>query len=198
MYKGKAESNSALQPVYEALQVPIFEVIKNADKVILVEGIYDKYAIELFFELSTDYTLFPGTSAASIIKNIQFLNAFGINYIAIWDNDKEGVSAKKKASQLFGEHESIRFDLLPLLSNNKRRMEGMITSKDLDDIRKKIGLPEDSTYERVISSLYFESKEIRTKIISDTSTITKNNFKILKEILDKRFKKVEQQLENRL
>lgn len=197
VYKGKSETTSALQPIYEALQIPAFEFIRENDKVIIVEGIYDKYSIELFSDIEDGYTLFPSTSADAIIKNIQFLNAFRKNYIAIWDNDKEGIAASKKASKIFGEHEAIRFDLLPLLDAPKRRMEDMINSEDIAYIRNNLGLPEDANYERIISALYFKSLVTRKKIISKTTDATRDNFKILKSIIEKRFNLANEQINKR-
>lgn len=197
VYKGKSETTSALQPIYEALQIPAFEFIRENDKVIVVEGIYDKYSIELFSDLEDGYTLFPSTSADAIIKNIQFLNAFRKNYIAIWDNDSEGISASKKASKIFGEHEAIRFDLLPKSDATKRCMEDMINNKDIALIRDNLGLPENANYERVISSLYFKSSVIRKKIISKTTSTTRGNFEILKSIIEKRFGLVNEQINER-
>ncbi|HEX8565629.1 MAG TPA: AAA family ATPase [Pyrinomonadaceae bacterium] len=185
----KIENTNAFQPVLEALQTPAFEFSIGTEKVIAVEGIYDKYAIELMVELDKSTCILPGTSADSIIKNIQYLNAFNKTYIAIWDNDEEGEKNYKKAAKFFGEIESEKFDLLPKVSSKKRRMEEMFSKKDLDLFKTKIGLKPDATYESIISSLYYTDKKERQNILSTVSTETKDNFKILSNIIEKRFKK---------
>lgn len=196
-FKCKSETTSAMQPIYEALQIPAFEFIRNNEKVILVEGIYDKYAIEIFANTEDEYTIFPGTSADAVIKNIQFMNAFRKIYIAIWDNDTEGTATLKKATKLFGEKEAIRFDLLPLLDLKKRRMEEMIAQEDMQYLTNTLKLEEGTSYERIISTLYFKSKSVRSKIVAKTTDGTKKNFKILKQIIEKRFSQVQQQIEKR-
>jgi len=190
--KTKAENINAFQPIHEALQISSFETIISNQKVIAVEGIYDKYAISLMINLDDSIFILPGTSADSIIKNIQYLNAFNKTYIAIWDNDDEGEKNYKKATKFFGEVEAEKFDLLPNNGSKKRRMEEMFSKKDLSLFRTKLGLNSDATYESVVSILYFTDKKEKQKILSLISKETKDNFAILKTIIDKRLKKSEE------
>ncbi len=185
----KVENTYAFQPVLEALQTPAFESSIRNEKVIAVEGIYDKYAIQLMTKLDDSTYILPGTNADSIFKNIQYLNAFNKTYIAIWDNDEEGQTVYKKAIKFFGEIESEKFDLLPKNGSKKRRMEEMFLKKDIDLLRTKLGLNSDATYESIISSLFYSNKRERQKIVSSISKETKSNFDILKTIIDKRLKK---------
>lgn len=185
----KVENTYAFQPVLEALQTPAFESSIRNEKVIAVEGIYDKYAIQLMTKLDDSTYILPGTNADSIFKNIQYLNAFNKTYIAIWDNDEEGQTVYKKAIKFFGEIESEKFDLLPKNGSKKRRMEEMFLKKDIDLLRTKLGLNSDATYESIISSLFSSNKRERQKIVSSISKETKSNFDILKTIIDKRLKK---------
>src|SRR5690606_21297003 len=85
LVKTKIEHTNAYQPIFEALQINALQMESKMNKFIAVEGIYDKYVIQIFVNLSNDIGFFPGTSAASIIKNIQLLIAFNKQYIAIWD-----------------------------------------------------------------------------------------------------------------
>jgi 5S rRNA maturation endonuclease (ribonuclease M5) len=185
----KVENTNAFQPVLEALQTPAFESSIVNEKVIVVEGIYDKYAVELMVKLDNSIFILPGTSADSIIKNIQYLNGFNKTYIAIWDNDDEGEKSYKRATKFFGEIESEKFDLLPLIGTKKRRMEEMFSKKDLDLFRTKLGLNSSANYESIISTLFYSDKKTRQKILASTSKETNNNFLILKDIIDKRMKK---------
>lgn len=188
--KTNVENTTAFQPVLEALQTPAFEVsIGNNEKIIAVEGIYDKYAIELMIKFDNSTRILPGTSADSILKNIQYLNAFNKLYIAIWDNDPEGEESYKKAKKFFGEIESEKFDLLPKGRSKKRRMEEMFLGADLEMIKDKLGLNSSATYESVVSTLYFADKKEKQKIVSAISEETKNNFLILEKVIEKRFLK---------
>jgi len=191
-FQSKIENNSAFQPIYEALQISAFQYGTRNSKIIVVEGIYDKYAIELMVELS-DTSILPSTSANSIIKNIQFLNAYGKTYIAIWDNDEEGRKQYSAAKKFFGEFEAERFDLLPLLGKAKRRMEDMFDDDDYKLIRQELGLEEAVPYEKLISTLYFSKKKIKNSIRLKLSEETQKRFSILKDIIDKKIEISEKQ-----
>lgn len=194
--KTKSENRSAFQPIQEALQISAFTFGTTSDKVIAVEGIYDKYVIEIMLKLPKTCIL-PGTSANSITKNIQFLNGYNKTYIAIWDNDNEGQKEYKNACQLFGEEESRKFDLLPKDGLDKRKMETMFEQKDFLMISEELSLNKDAEYEKIISSLYFTTPQTRSKIVELISQETHKRFEILNRIIEKRFgqsKEVEDRL----
>jgi predicted ATP-dependent endonuclease of OLD family len=189
LVKTNAESSTAYQPIFEALQMSAFNIEHSKLPVIAVEGIYDKYVIELFVDLKEKVFLLPGTSANSIIKNIQFLNGFNRMYVAIWDNDDEGKLQYEKAKSYFGEFESKKFDRLPSRKDGKsRRMEQMFNQEDLDFIRVELGLEQDISYERIVANLYFSKKEKRKKIVQGITDSSKSNFSALKAIIEKRLK----------
>lgn len=186
-HRPSSKNNSAYQPIQEAIQMPAFSEIRKDIIVIAVEGIYDKYTIEIFGTLNTisEYYILPGTSAASIIQSIQYLNGFGRNYIALWDNDKEGREKLNLASKLFGEQESFRFALLPSEEGRNRKMETMISEEDYSFMKKELMLNSDCSYEKIISSLYFSNPSKRKEIISNVSQKTKDNFNILQKVFEK-------------
>jgi ABC-type cobalamin/Fe3+-siderophores transport system ATPase subunit len=179
------ETINAYQPIFEALHIPAFTDFYTKNKIILVEGIYDRYAIFMFCDLNDDTFILPGTSADSIIKNLQLVIGFSKKYIAIWDNDEEGKEKYQKASKLFGEYEAKFFDMLPLINKKKRKMEQMFENKDLEKIGQELSLPDNSSYEKIILELYYSKK--RNKVINSISDTTKKNFSILSEIIKKRF-----------
>ncbi|MBC8183332.1 AAA family ATPase [candidate division KSB1 bacterium] len=187
--KPKKENLSAFQPLLDALQIPAFDFYNNDNPIIAVEGIYDKYVIKMFVDLDFDYTILPGTSANSIVKNIQFLNGFLKNYIAIWDNDDEGRKEYNRALKLFGQKEGERFDKLPLLSKKTRKMEQMFENDDWEKIRAKLGLPPEADYEKIISILYFSNKSKLNELKLNLSNSTIRNFSTLGKIIEKRFVK---------
>lgn len=198
--KGKSELNSAYQPIHEALETSVFQSINNDSKIIAVEGIYDKYAISLFTKINEDeISIIPGTSASSIKKNIQFLNGYEKDYIAIWDNDKEGRKEFNDAKKIFGEIESERFDLLPALENGNRKMEDMFLEKDLMMLGKELlGEGNAADYENIISSLYHAKRTIKKSLIEKCSKETKENFTILDKVIKKRFQQSKELYENKI
>ncbi|TMI72082.1 MAG: hypothetical protein E6H09_11170 [Bacteroidetes bacterium] len=191
--KTAVEDSNAYQPIVEALQISALNFINTNNPVIVVEGIYDKYAIELFVDLDFKVSILPGTSANSIVKNIQFLNAFNCSYIAIWDNDKEGRENYDKACKFYGQFECKKFDKLPLLELDNRRMERMFERDDIERIATFLEFDSNVQYEKIISTLYFSKPDFKKKVLDSISNKTKQNFLILKEIIEKRFSMKEEE-----
>jgi len=185
----KKEIINAYQPISDALQIPIFDDFNSNSKIILVEGIYDKYVISIFCELDSDVSIVPGTSADSIVKNLQFVIGFSKKYIAIWDNDEEGDKKYKVAYKLFGEHEAMFFGKLPLNKKKTRKMEQMFENDDLKNICHALDLPDNSSYEKIILELYYNKN--KKKIIENVSGATKGNFSSLSIMIKKGFEKYE-------
>ena len=184
--KTTSKNRSAMQPVYEALYIPEYETIGRNEKVICVEGIYDKYAIEYFYSLQDGLRLYPSTNADAIISNISSFIAYQKTYIALWDNDKEGDKSLGQAKRVFGPYEAQRFIQLPKMNKSKMRMEEMIEQADYTFLRKELALPEDASYATIISTLYFLSDEKkRNRIISGVSEATKSNFSALEKLIIK-------------
>lgn len=184
--KLKKENINAYQPIFDALQIPSYNLFNNTKPIIAVEGIYDKYSILLFCDTSEEVNILPGTSADSIVKNIQYLNGFVRPYIAIWDNDAEGRDKYDKACKLFGEHEAQKFDKLPLRGKRNRKMEKMFEDNDLIKIQKYLKLSTDAGYEKIISTLFFSNKPTKNKVRDLLSSDTKKNFEILSSVINKR------------
>lgn len=168
--KTNGEKLVALQPMYEALQINGQQFSGGVKPMVAVEGIYDKYAIGLFVRGSKRFDLLPGTSANSIVKNIQFLNAFGIGYVAVWDNDKEGRKEFQRAKDAYGAVESKRFILLPDVNGkNNTRMEDFFLEEDLDGFRTLLRLESNSSYESTMVALFYASDEIKSKAVAGVS-----------------------------
>ena len=183
------EKINAYQPILDALQIPIFDDFHSNSKIILVEGIYDRYTISIFCELDSDISIIPGTSAESIVKNLQFVIGFSKKYIAIWDNDEEGDKRYKMACKLFGEHEAMFFSKLPSNNEKTRKMEQMFENDDLKKICNTLNLPNNSSYEKIILDLYYNKN--KKKIVENISDATKKNFSSLSTMIKKGFEKYE-------
>lgn len=182
--KTTAKKNSAMQPVYEALYIPEYEVISKDEKVLCVEGIHDKYAVECFCSFEGNIRLYPSQNAYSIINNISSFIAYGKNYIALWDNDEEGEKCFGQAKKIFGAHESNKFMLLPKMGKNKMMMETMIEDVDHQKLIEELLLPANTNYETMISTLYFMTdKRKKQKIIDGVSDETKQNFSALSKAI---------------
>lgn len=187
-YKTSSKKNSALQPLYEALMTPEYEIINKDEKILCVEGIYDKYSLELFMDIPSNCRIFPSVCAEAIINNIQYFIAYQKPYIALWDNDDEGKKCLGKAKKLFGLQESENFLLLPApKEKSKRRMEEMYSQEDLNLIRSELSLSTNATYEATISALYFCDTKKKSAIIKKVSSATKGNFETLSHMLSKHF-----------
>ena len=177
--------NHAFQPLYEALQIPFYNSLLKDDLVIAVEGIYDKYAIELFSNLEDNMKIFPSTSCEDIIKNIPYFILYNIKYMVIWDNDKAGRDSKDKARNIFGEEETKKYKVLHNKNDKDRRMEEMFENNDIMILKEKLKLPKDSSYETVLSTLYYSKQ--RNKAKEWICKETKKNFEILIKIITKTF-----------
>lgn len=193
---------SAFQPVYEALQIPEFKFISKEHRVVIVEGIYDKYALEMFSDLNKDVIFFGSANAKSIRDNIQYFIAFSIPYMALWDNDGEGQTHYNSAKKEFGDFESKKFYLLPDVNDKgKVRMEEMFEETDMKIINDILELPNDASYTMTMGTLYYSRnrerilKEVKSKLspktiasFSKLDSIIKNQFSIQKKVTNEKIK----------
>lgn len=197
LFKTKSEKTNALQPILEALHIPAFDFFDSANPVVLLEGMHDKYALELFTSLDFPFNIFPGVSADSILKTIQLMIAYARVYVAIWDNDKEGRETLEKGKKLFGEKEAEKFDLLPSNNPKKTRMEEMFTKDDFEMMRTQLSLPSEATYESLISTVYYSKASIRKRIKGKLTTSAQSNFAHLDQVIAKRIENAKKLVESR-
>lgn len=135
------------------------------------------YAIKSFCDLPENAVVIPGANAASIVDTIQHLIAWGANYVALWDNDREGEKEYAKAKKTFGEGESHKFLLLPAPSKTegKRRMEEMFSSQTISSLKGLLGMEEDTNYEALIRTLHFIDQEKKSFIIKNPWILKQKN-----------------------
>ena len=175
---------TALQPVYEALQnTPPF-LDDEDERLLVVEGIYDKYVLEIFLPKLDGLKILPSVNAHSIVQNIQFLNAYRKNYIALWDNDDEGRKEHARASKCFGEEEAKKFILLPLVDRRSMKMEKMFEEEDYVRFKEVLELPTNATYESVMVEAYYSNSSLRQKLIEVCSQTSEENFKSLGVLIE--------------
>jgi len=182
-----SKRSTAMQPVFEALQLPEYETVTHNEKILCVEGIYDKYCIESFCAISANIRLFPSVSASAIVNNIQYFIAYQKEYMALWDNDAEGKKEHGKARKMFGEQEAGNFALLPdVKDGGKVRMEEMLSASDYTLLRNELALADGAKYETIIATLYFTKKTKKAKIVKLVSDEAKSNFAALASMIDKK------------
>jgi len=175
-YKGTfATKKTTFQPLIDALQVNPFIADFNKDKVLIVEGICDRYAIDM---LKGDYDIkiLPAVNADSAIYLISLMIAWQVNYRVLWDNDKEGRKSKEKAVEYFGANESNeRFVLLPKHGvGEKTILQDLFCGQDIKMIKDSLGIPKNTSFAKTITNLYYSSK--RNGIIENVNINTKKNF----------------------
>ncbi|HXI11555.1 MAG TPA: hypothetical protein VNM92_02780 [Thermoanaerobaculia bacterium] len=175
-HKGNiSERRSAFQPVWDALHIKPFLLDLSAQRIILVEGIYDFYALEMFKQ-GRAVSAMPSVGASSIQYFVSLLIAWRVQFCVLWDNDDAGRASKASAVGTFGsEIADDRFYLLPLLgARRKRRLEDLFEDGDILMFKAKMSLPANASFEKVIASLYYWP--MRTEILNAVSRNTRNNF----------------------
>ncbi len=175
--KTKTKKTSELQPVYEALGIADWDFFSQNQKIIMVEGIHDKYAIEKFCNKFEGYVILPGVNAESIYNNIPKMIAYDKPYICIWDNDDEGINYFEKSKKAFGKIEEKKMFILPNLYNkNKVRMEEMFNDEDFKNLCEILQLNKNSSYSSIMTALVTSTDEIIEKCKSVISEKTKSSF----------------------
>lgn len=170
---------SELQPVYEALGVCDWDYFSQTQKVIAVEGIYDKYAIELFTSLrgNSEYVIMPCSNAEAAYNQIPKFIAYGKKYAVLWDNDDEGQKYCNKAKTTFKKLEEHKFLVLPNNRGKKKvRMEEMFENNDISKLAEFLGLNKNASYENVLVSLVASSEAQIKKSKEVLSNETLENF----------------------
>jgi len=184
-FKGSVKDRkSAFQPIIDALQIkPFLLDLTTKEKTIIVEGIYDYYCFEMFKD-KNGVGFLPAANANSIRYFISLMIAWGINYNALWDNDIEGTTEKRKATDYFGDEEKKHFFCLPLVGRQKERiLQDLFVSNDLMMIREDLGIPTNSSFEKTILTLFYAPKAKRILILKRVSTKTRQNFRDVLDIL---------------
>lgn len=160
------KKNSELQPVYEALDIADWDFFSQAKRILLVEGIHDKYAMEFFCDLPKDVVIFPGTSASSIYERIPQCIAYGKKYFALWDNDDEGREYYQKSCDKFGKIESEKYHVLPKIGKRTHiRMEAMVGNEALQIIKHYLDMPQNSSYQKVMIAVTGLSQSEKRKVL---------------------------------
>ena len=176
-YKGNIlERRSAFQPVLDALQIKPFLLDLSHSRTIIVEGIFDYYAMEIFRQ-NRPIGILPSVGADSIKYYVSLMIAWQISFRALWDNDDAGRKAKRNTEDLFGSEIAEKsFFLLPASQGTKRIMQNLFDPHDLKLFREELGIPE-SSFEKTIAALFFSPQ--KGELVAKISQKTRANFEEL-------------------
>lgn len=165
--------DAAFQPIFEALQIRPAALDLDQKRVLVVEGLYDFLAYDMF--KTADMAIVPAVNANSIQYHISWLLAWGVDYRALWDNDEEGREKFEQASSYFGAEEANRsFRLIPLRNKKKRRLEELFDDADLSRMKSACNLPNSAKFNKVLLAVYYSVD--RKLILDSLGTDTKKAF----------------------
>ncbi len=192
-YQGYSDESkkSPILPILNSLRKTIIDYIKENEKkkILIVEGLYDKYAISIFCQSSkwADIEVFPSVGASQIADNMSEFSYYKKkDILALFDNDEAGIQAyndTNKSNALYLNLKDGYFE-----DNSKSLvMNDYFDSEELKNLSQSLkskGYETYGEYKETLRILY-ENKELvneNKKIL--TKTI--NNFAQLEEeILEK-------------
>lgn len=169
------EKRSAFQPVVDALQIKPFLLDLTNRFVVIVEGICDFYAFDMF-KGNRDISVLPSVGAESIAYYISLMIAWRIEYRALWDADPAGTKAKIKAIEKFGEAEAAGrfFDLSTASQTKSKILQDLFAGADITKIKKGLELPLDTSFEKMMATMFYAPN--RQDILNEISAATKRLF----------------------
>jgi ABC-type cobalamin/Fe3+-siderophores transport system ATPase subunit len=167
------ERRSAFQPVLDALQIKPFLLDFSHSRTIIVEGMCDYYAMELFRQ-NRPVGILPSVGAESVKFYVSLMIAWQINFRALWDNDNAGRKARGDAENHFGSEVAGKsFYLLPGSQASKRIMQDLFDPQDLRLFREELGIP-DSSFEKTVAATFYSPR--KGELIARASQTTRANF----------------------
>lgn len=168
---------SAFQPILDSLNIKPYHLDLAERNVLIVEGIFDYYAFEMF-KGDVPVNILPAVGADSIKYHISHMIAWDINYRALWDNDDEGRTQYEKAVVFFGKEEAkSKFWLLDFDGRKNAILQNLIEGDDMKLIKSELEIPSNSSFQKVMMGLYFSDK--KKKILKRVSAKTKDNFTLV-------------------
>ncbi|MBP9701882.1 MAG: AAA family ATPase [Candidatus Pacebacteria bacterium] len=178
-YDSVTGKKNAFQPIYDALQLKPF-AFDVSNRVVLVEGIYDYYCLNMFLG-KTDIHFLPSLNADSVLYYTSLMIGWGIDFNTLWDNDSEGRVAQEKALIKFGNELGKKMHLLPLKGKQKKCiMQDLVDGVDMLMIKNELDILGNSSFEKTIASLFYSNG--RAKILEKVSTKTFENFETVQSL----------------
>lgn len=155
------------QPIMDAIKINNhIQIDANQDKVILVEGITDFYALKLFwdiYEKLENIRLLPCEGAGGIGTNIAYMLAWNIPFAILLDNDKAGKNAIKSITKFYTTSMEERIITYP-----HGELEKEIVDSEIRIMKEIFDIPQMDNIKKHWISMYFSNKksniDIQTKL----------------------------------
>lgn len=186
-YQGYSNESkkSPILPILNSFRKTIIDYIKynETKKILIVEGLHDKYALNVFCESPkwAEIEIFPSVGAPQIADNMSEFSYYKNDVLALFDNDEAGVAAMNKINSknaiLLNVREGYKED-----NSKKLEMDDLFDSEELSNLSIKmssVGIENFGTYKDIIRLLY-ENKHLIEKY-KDILPKTLDNFKKLEE-----------------
>ena len=190
-YKGYADADkkSPILPILNAFRKTVIDYIhgNEAKKILIVEGLYDKYAISVFCKSPkwAEVEIFPSVGASQIADNMAEFAYYKKDILALFDNDDAGIDAYKKikTNAMYIDVDSGYFED----SSKSLVMDNLFDVEELAKVSEALkndGIMNYSTYKDVLKILY-EDKSLVVKYKDLLQKTTSNFAKLENSILHK-------------
>lgn len=169
-YKGYSDESkkSPILPILNAFRKTVIDYIRDnkTKKILIVEGLHDKYAIQVFCDSPklAEVEVFPSVGASQIADNMFEFIYYKNDTIALFDNDEAGCEAfdkiKDKHAMLLDVKEGYRED-----PSKSLIMNDLFETDELNNLSNSLlsdGIENYGTYKNIINLLY-ENKELVQK-----------------------------------
>ena len=139
----------------------------EAQKILIVEGLYDKYALNVFCKSPKwlNVEIFPSVGASQIADNISEFAYYKNDILALFDNDEPGVKAYNTIKT---KNNAIVLDVQEGFKEDPSKsivMDNLFDINELANLSTKLssdGLENFATYKDILRILY-ENKELVEK-----------------------------------
>lgn len=190
-YKGYADADkkSPILPILNAFRKTVIDYIhgNESKKILIVEGLYDKYAISVFCKSPkwAEVEIFPSVGASQIADNMSEFAYYKKDILALFDNDDAGIDAYKKikTNAMYIDVDSGYFED----SSKSLVMDNLFDVEELAKVSETLkndGIMNYSTYKDVLKILY-EDKSLVAKYKDLLQKTTSNFAKLENSILHK-------------
>lgn len=193
-YKGYSDEDkkSPILPILNAFRKTVIDYIKlrGTKKILIVEGLYDKYAISVFCHSPkwSEVEIFPSVGASQIADNMAEFAYYKNDALALFDNDKAGIEAydNKGIREINKMYINIK-EGYKENSSSSLVMNDLFEKNELDSLSDKLeedGYKTYHDYKNILKVLY-DNKSFVDKYKSLLTNTLKNFEELETNILEK-------------
>lgn len=169
-YKGYDDANkkSPILPILSAFRKTVIDFIRSNEtkKILVVEGLFDKYALSVFGQSPkwAEVEIFPSVGASQIADNMSEFVYYEKDILALFDNDEAGYEASKNIKACNAMH----IDVAEGYFEDKSKSIVMDNLFDVEELRQlsevleRDGFSNFATYKDILKILY-ENKTLVEK-----------------------------------